>query len=119
LLETISNWPNIILASFDHSTIAEVFRRRTSIPLGITVYGSIVRIADYAARVGASWCFPNYHYVDADMVAALHDKGIRVVPWTPNRPREWQRLRDVGCDGVITDYPAEAVEWRSDSVLGP
>lgn len=112
LLKEIGKWPDIIVASFDHATIAELARRHVSFPLGITTYGYIVNIARYAASVGASWCFPGYHYVDADMVRSLHDGGIKVVPYTPNRPRDWQRLRDMGCDGVITDVPHEAVEWR-------
>jgi glycerophosphoryl diester phosphodiesterase len=112
ILEQVSDWPNAVLASFDHTAIAEFHRRGTSIPLGITFYGAIVDVADYATRIGASWCFPNYPYVDREMVASLHDRGIRVVPWTPNRKREWERLREVGCDGVITDLPAEAVAWR-------
>lgn len=113
LLEHIAGWPNVIVASFDHSTIQNLSRRGTGIPLGITMYCNIVGIGDYAARVGASWVFPNYHYVDADMVHALHERGIKVVPWTPNRVREWDRLKEIGCDGVITDHPAEAVEWRA------
>lgn len=118
LLAEIGKWPNIIVASFDHSTIADLTRRRVSFPLGITMYGYLVKIADYAAATGATWCFPGYHYVDAEMVRSLHDRGIKVVPYTPNRPREWQRLRDLGCDGVITDLPHEAVEWRKKG-LGP
>jgi glycerophosphoryl diester phosphodiesterase len=51
------------------------------------------------------------------MVSALHEHGIRVVPWTANRVRDWQRLREVGCDGVITDFPAEAVAWREESAF--
>lgn len=112
LLESVAGWKNVILASFDHSSIRELSRRKCGIPLGITFYGSIVGVADYAAGIGAAWCFPNYHYVDAEMVAELHGRGIRVVPWTPNREREWTRLRDAGCDGIITDVPAEAVAWR-------
>ena len=112
LIEHVTGWPNVIVASFDHTTIAELARRNVSVPLGITVYGSIVGIADYAAGLGATWCFPGYHYVDAAMVESLHDRGIRVVPWTANRPREWARLREIGCDGVITDVPGAAVAWR-------
>jgi glycerophosphoryl diester phosphodiesterase len=115
LLEQIADWKNVVIASFDHSSIRELYRRGVSVPLGITYYGHIVDAGDYAARIGASWCFPNYHYVDEDMVKALHDRGIRIAPWTPNRPREWQRLREVGCDGVITDMPEEAVQWRNGS----
>jgi glycerophosphoryl diester phosphodiesterase len=102
-----------VIASFDHSVVTTLREYGTTIPLGITVYGYIVNVADYAASLGATWCFPSYRYVSQDMVTALHDKGIRVVPWTANTRHDWERLRDAGCDGVITDYPAEAVEWRA------
>ncbi|HET6314114.1 MAG TPA: glycerophosphodiester phosphodiesterase [Chloroflexia bacterium] len=119
LLEHIAGWPNVVLASFDHSTIAEVARRNTGIPLGITVYGYLLDLATYASRLGATWCFPNFHYVDEALVASLHARGIKVVPWTANRTRDWERLREIGCDGVITDFPAEAVEWRGQSGQSP
>src|ERR1700694_4752872 len=113
LIKEVESWPNIVVASFDHETIAELARREAPFSLGITISGTIVDVASYARRVCATWCFPNYHYVDRKIVSSLHAAAIRVVPWTPNQPREWQRLRDVGCDGIITDLPAEAVAWRS------
>lgn len=115
LLVEISGWPDIVVASFDHSLIASLARRLVSFPLGLTIAGVIAGLPDYARRVGASWCFPDHHYVDGDMVAALHGAGLRVIPWTPNRPTDWGRLRDMGCDGIITDFPAEAVTWRGES----
>ena len=113
LLAHVGAWPNVVIASFDHLTIAELASRKTGIPLGITCFGYMLDIGDYAASVGASWCFPGYHYVDAEMVEALHARDIKVVPWTANRERDWKRLYEIGCDGVITDYPAEAVAWRA------
>jgi glycerophosphoryl diester phosphodiesterase len=112
LIEHVSAWPGCVIASFDHSLIASLRNRHVTIPLGITFHGYIVDVADYAEKVGATWCFPNYHFVDEEMVDSLHARGVKVVPWTSNRPHEWQRLREVGCDGVITDLPAEAVAWR-------
>lgn len=112
ILDAVRAWPNIVIASFDHTVIAELHRRAPGIPLGITFYGAIVGVADYAARIGATWCFPKYRYVDEAMVAECHARGIRVMPWTANRKHEWERLREVGCDGVITDLPEEAVGWR-------
>ena len=112
LLDSIRGWPNIIVASFDHSIIDVLHRRGVSFPLGITTFGVILDIAGYATRLGATWCFPAYRYVDKEMVDSLHARGVKVVPWTPNRVREWEFLRSAGCDGVITDVPAEAVAWR-------
>lgn len=112
LVDLIAGWPDVIVASFDHSVIAELRRRGAHFPLGITFTGYLLDVAGYAARLGATWAFPNYHYVDEAMVSSLHAEDIGVIPYTPNRPHEWQRLREAGCDGVITDYPGEAVEWR-------
>jgi len=112
LLSEIAGLTNIIVASFDHTLIAELARRKVAFPLGITVFGRLTQTAEYMKALGASWLFPQFRYVDRELVDALHAAGIRVVPWTANRERDWQRLRDAGCDGVITDYPAEAVEWR-------
>ncbi|HYS53808.1 MAG TPA: glycerophosphodiester phosphodiesterase [Thermoanaerobaculia bacterium] len=115
LMREIGSWQKIVVASFDHSLIAELARRKVHFPLGLTVSGVIVDLPDYAQRLGARWCFPDHHYVDAELVAALHAAAIDVVPWTPNRADDWKRLREIGCDGMITDYPGEAVRWRAGS----
>jgi glycerophosphoryl diester phosphodiesterase len=112
LLAEVAQWPDCVIASFDHSVVTSLRDRGASIPLGITIHGYLIDVAEYAQRIGATWCFPNYHYVDEEMVDSLHDRGIRIVPWTANRRHEWERLREVGCDGVITDVPDEAVAWR-------
>jgi glycerophosphoryl diester phosphodiesterase len=112
LLKAIADWPGIIVASFDHSLLAELRRLGARFEIGITVFGYPVDLAAYAATLGATWCFPAYRYVDKAMVTSLHGAGVKVVPWTPNRVVEWAELRELGCDGMITDLPGEAVEWR-------
>ena len=112
ILEHVSNWPGIVIASFDHSVLVELRRRDATIPLGITFSGYIVDVAEYAQRLGATYCFPQFRYVDREMVESCQEGGIRVIPWTANRRHDWERLRELGCDGVITDLPAEAVQWR-------
>ncbi|HUR80859.1 MAG TPA: glycerophosphodiester phosphodiesterase [Thermoanaerobaculia bacterium] len=112
LIEHVAEWPDSVIASFDHSLIASLRDRKAKIPLGITFHGYIVGVAEYAVKLGVTWAFPNYRFVDEEMVSALHACGVKVVPWTSNRPAQWARLRELRCDGVITDLPAEAVQWR-------
>ena len=118
LLAHIAKWPDIVVASFDHRLIAELSRRKVSFPLGVTYEGAIVDLPAYALRLGASWIFPNYRFIDEDGVRAAHAAGLKVVPWTPDHARDWERLRAIGCDGVITDLPAEAVAWRGQKAEG-
>jgi glycerophosphoryl diester phosphodiesterase len=111
LLEHVQRWPGIVVASFDHTVIRELHRRDVAFPLGITYTGAIVDVAPYAKRLGASWLFPNFHFADRELVDAAHAEGLTVMPWTANRQRDWERLRGIGCDGVITDFPDRAVQW--------
>ena len=48
---------------------------------------------------------PDYRLVDADLIREAHERGMLVIPWTVNALEEMQRLKALGVDGVITDYP--------------
>lgn len=48
---------------------------------------------------------PNYNLVTKELVKAFHDKHILVIPWTPDTVEEMQKLKDMGVDGEITDFP--------------
>jgi glycerophosphoryl diester phosphodiesterase len=48
---------------------------------------------------------PDHSLVDVDLLAAAHEKGMQVIPWTVNDPADMDRLVTLGVDGLITDYP--------------
>ena len=43
--------------------------------------------------------------VSAEYVAAAHDVGLAVYPWTVNDPDRMSELAGWGVDGIITDVP--------------
>jgi len=48
---------------------------------------------------------PNYALVDSNLVVACKQKNIRLIPWTVNDTADMKRLKSLGVDGIITDYP--------------
>ena len=48
---------------------------------------------------------PDHRLVDAQLLEAVDERGLRVVPWTVNERDEMRRLIRLGVDGLITDYP--------------
>jgi glycerophosphoryl diester phosphodiesterase len=48
---------------------------------------------------------PEFSLVTPELVKAFHEKHILIIPWTPDTLEEMQRLKDMGVDGEITDYP--------------
>jgi glycerophosphoryl diester phosphodiesterase len=39
------------------------------------------------------------------MVKNAHSKGVKIITWTVNEKPETERLKRLGVDGIITDYP--------------
>ncbi len=50
---------------------------------------------------------PHYSQVNAAMLRAVRQLGLRVNVWTVNDPNEMERLIALGVDGIITDHPAQ------------
>ncbi len=48
---------------------------------------------------------PEYTLVDARLVEEAHRRKMQVIPWTVNTAPEMRQLKEMGVDGLITDYP--------------
>ena len=48
---------------------------------------------------------PYYMLLNEEAIKEAHAMGMKVVPWTVNDPEVMKRLKDLGVDGIITDYP--------------
>lgn len=48
---------------------------------------------------------PEFRSVTPEMIKACRDKGMRIIPWTVNDAGEIKRLKEMGVDGIISDYP--------------
>ena len=48
---------------------------------------------------------PAWQLVTPELVKACHDRGVRIIPWTVNDSSDMERLRGLGVDGLISDYP--------------
>lgn len=55
---------------------------------------------------------PYYKLLTKDDVKYLHDKKVRVIPWTVNEPSEMLALKGMNVDGFITDYPDRAAKFK-------
>jgi glycerophosphoryl diester phosphodiesterase len=48
---------------------------------------------------------PHYSLVTPALVAKCHSKNIKLIPWTVNTLEEMRKMKQLGVDGIITDYP--------------
>lgn len=60
---------------------------------------------------GVHYVAPEFRLITPGKVRQAHEAGMRVIPWTVNRSRDWQSMAAAGVDGIITDDPAALVSW--------
>lgn len=48
---------------------------------------------------------PYYMMVTENVVKSVHEKGMKLIPWTINDTAVMRRMIGLGVDGIITDYP--------------
>jgi len=48
---------------------------------------------------------PAYILATAATIQKCHAQNIRIIPWTVNDKKEMDRLKALGVDGIISDYP--------------
>ena len=54
---------------------------------------------------------PFHRVLNRAKVEYLHQKNIKVIPWTVNEISEMLALKGMGVDGFITDYPNRAKQF--------
>jgi glycerophosphoryl diester phosphodiesterase len=62
--------------------------------------------AELALAAGASVVEVEHRAVTADLVRACAAAGLAVWAWSANEPADWDRLRVVGVEAILTDDPA-------------
>lgn len=97
------------LQSFDMRTLRAAREIGAAWHLALLI-GSTADLASDISRLGfvPRIYSPFYELVDEDLVHAAHLRGMRLVPWTVNSVSDMVRLKALGVDGLITDYPDSA-----------
>ncbi len=64
-----------------------------------------VKMCAVALAQNAQAVSPNHTFVTDALVRRALRRGLRVFAWTPDEPAEIARLRDLGVDGICSNFP--------------
>jgi glycerophosphoryl diester phosphodiesterase len=120
----------VILQSFDFRTLVAMKKLDPSIRLSALVgeakYDSLMGITDsnkdfvaIGKSTGAQIISPALQLVTPENVAAAHAAGLQVIPYTADKPEDWQKLADAKVDAIITDDPEALLAWLRERHLHP
>jgi glycerophosphoryl diester phosphodiesterase len=97
------HYEDFLVSSFNRSELRAIKNSRIRIGLLLTRPSRLYALS--ARRVRACAVNPAFRFVNAKFVADAHRRGLLVFPYTVNAPEDIARLREMGVDGVFTDFP--------------
>lgn len=102
---TMHGWTyeDFLVSSFNRTELRAIKDPRIRIGLLLTRPSRFFALS--ARRVRASTVNPAYKWVSAKFVQDAHRQGLLVFPYTVNEAADIHRMREMGVDGIFTDYP--------------
>lgn len=98
-----------IVSSFDHAQLQRVKSLDSAVQTGLLLCGAVINLAQYAADLGVMAVHFSESFVRPEWVAEVQAAGLWAFAYTVNEACDLQRLRNMGIDGVFTDYPDSAL----------
>lgn len=97
----------LIVQSFDMRPLQVLHNKYPGIKLGFLTGDKKGTFEDNLSKLGFTPTFYNPHYelVTPELVQKCHEKNILIEPWTVNTTEEMKKVKAMGVDGIITDYP--------------
>ena len=99
---------DFLVSSFDHLSLSEVKLRQPWIRLGALFEKAHSSLVARAVDLGAWSLHIHRRLVSEALVREVHGSGLQIFVYTVNDAPDIRRLRDLGVDGIFTDYPDRA-----------
>ena len=97
-----------IIQSFDNRALQVMHQKYPEVATSLLIEGTDGRtLEQQLADLGfvPAVYSPHYSLVNAELLKKCHDRNIKVIPWTVNTLEEMKKLKALGVDGLISDYP--------------
>jgi glycerophosphoryl diester phosphodiesterase len=99
-----------IIQSFDPRTLQEIKKMDASVKLALLVFNAEgfegnIKTLGFNPNIYS----PNFILVNKKLIQKCHQQNIQIIPWTVNEEKKMKKMKSLGVDGIITDYPDKAI----------
>ena len=98
----------VIIQSFDFRTLQYLHKKYPAIKTAMLIeetdkknFEEQIKALGFTPTIYS----PAYQLVNESLINKCHGKQIKIIPWTVNTKAEIKKLKLMGVDGIITDFP--------------
>ena len=96
---------DFLISSFKWDELREMRRLNADVPIAILTESDPMDALSIAGELKAEAINPNFKTLNAANVARMKEAGFQVYTWTVNEPADIEHMKELGVDGIITNYP--------------
>jgi len=96
---------DFLVTSFNYDELEALRDLSDTIRIGILTTGDPRSTLGLADELDAFSINPHHSKVKEGFVKESHERGLMVFPWTVNEEKAIIGMKDLGVDGIISDYP--------------
>ena len=101
----------VIYSSFNHESLVRVAKISPDAALGTLYMSGIADPVSYTAGMGMQAIHPSVDCMRyPGLIERCKKRGIRTHVWTVNTEAQMERMRQLGVDAIITNYPDVALK---------
>lgn len=99
------SYDDFLISSFDHHELVKAKKINPDIKIGALITGVPIDYAKFGQDLGAYSVNLCREFINQEFVDDAHKKGLKVLVWTVNDHDEIKRMKDLGVDGIFSNFP--------------
>ena len=99
------SYKDFVVSSFDHYELKLVKAIDPQVTIGMLIYGLPWEYIAAAQKLSADIIIAGLDYVNSKLVTAVHQQKLQAWVYTVNKPQDIITMRELGIDGIFTNYP--------------
>lgn len=96
---------DFLISSFKWEELKAMRKLNAEVPIAILTESDPLDALPIAGELKAEAINPAFKTLNAENVARIQEAGFKVYTWTVNDPADIEHMKELGVDGIITNYP--------------
>jgi len=96
---------DFLISSFNWKELQAMRQHNSTVPIAVLTEEDPLTALPMARELNAESVNPNFRALNKANVNALQKAGFKVYTWTVNEADDIARMKELGVDGIITNYP--------------
>jgi glycerophosphoryl diester phosphodiesterase len=101
------NWSadNFLISSFNWDELREMRKYNPNVAIAVLTEENPADAIEVAKELNAVAINPYFKELNEEVANQIHDEGFKIYTWTVNEPKDIEAMKDIGVDGIITNFP--------------